>query len=134
MSESFSISIHEWLGLSSGDPAESATNSELAINIGENCVTQVEDLESRTVRSTIRVSAEPIAKWLVANWWRLRWEPEPVLATENLDWLMAHSTAAIGGGYVWPDLVFRGSDGSRFSSFVNDMPPVQMRASSLSDS
>ena len=109
MSESFSISIHEWLGLSSGDPAESATNSELAINIGENCVTQVEDLESRTVRSTIRVSAEPIAKWLVANWWRLRWEPE--LATENLDWLMAHSTAAIGGGYVWPDLVFRGSDG-----------------------
>jgi hypothetical protein len=115
MSERFSISVSEWLGSTSGDPAEKVTNAELGINIGENCVTQVEDLDSRTVRSTIRVSAEPIAKWLVANWWRLRWEPEPVLATEDLDWSMAHSVAAIGGGYVWPDLVFRGSDGAKIS-------------------
>lgn len=113
MSEIFSIS--EWLGSSAGDPAERVTHAELGINIGDNCVTLVEDLESRTVRSTIRVSAEPIAKWLVANWWRLRWEPEPVSATENLDWSMAHSVPAIGGGYAWPDLVFTGSDGARIS-------------------
>lgn len=140
MTETFSISIHEWLGSSAGDPAERVTHAELGIDVGANCVTLVEDLESRTVRSTIRVSAEPMAKWLVANWWRLRWEPEPVLATENLDWSMAHSVAAIGGGYVWPDLVFTGSDGARISvvckrqmySSVDSIVPVRFLNSFVS--
>jgi hypothetical protein len=30
--------------------------------------TQIEDLVSKTVRLNIRVSAEPIAKWILANW------------------------------------------------------------------
>ncbi len=115
MSDGFSITVREWLGPGTGDAAERATNAEVAISIGEHCVTQVEDFDSRTVRSTIRVSAEPMAKWILANWWRLRYEAEPVLANDALDWSMSHSMAAIGNGYVWPDLVFRGSDGSQIS-------------------
>jgi hypothetical protein len=115
VSDVFSISVGEWLGPGTGNDAERATNAEIAINVGEHCVTQVEDFDSRTVRSTIRVSAEPIAKWILANWWRLMSEAEPVLANDTLDWSMSHSMAAIGSGYVWPDLVFRGSDGSQIA-------------------
>jgi hypothetical protein len=115
MSDGFSISVEEWLGPGSGNAVERATNAELAISVGGHCVTQVEDFDSRTVRSTIRVPAEPMAKWILVNWWRLRCEAEPVLANEGLDWAMSHSMAAIGSGYVWPDLVFRGSDGSQIS-------------------
>jgi len=115
MTDQFSISIKEWLAPAFGDPAEMATNAEIEIVVGENCVTQVEDFDSKTVRSTIKVPAEPLAKWLLANWWRLRWEADPVVAHEELDWAMSHCLAGIGGGHVWPDLIFRGSDGSKIS-------------------
>jgi hypothetical protein len=32
---------------------------------------------------------------------------------EDLSWSMSHHTSAIGGGFVWPDLAFRGSDGQQ---------------------
>ena len=115
MTKTFSISIREWLGPGDGTAAQRATNAEIAIRCGEASATHVEDFISKTVRSTIRVSAEPIAKWILANWWRLNCETEPVLTEVSHDWAMSHSMAAIGEGYVWPDLVFRGSDGSQIS-------------------
>jgi hypothetical protein len=115
MSDTFSISVQEWLGPGSGDSIQQATNAEICISVRENCATQVEDFLSKTVRSTIRVPAEPMAKWILANWWRLKCEAEPVFATATLDWAMSHSIAAIGNGYIWPDIVFRGSDGSHIS-------------------
>lgn len=115
MTDTFSISVEGWLGPGDGTPVEQATNAEISISVREYCATQVEDLVSRTVRSTIRVSAEPIAKWLLANWWRLKFETEPIVPTPSHDWAMSHSMAAIGNGHIWPDLVFRGSDGSFIS-------------------
>jgi hypothetical protein len=115
MTDTFSISVEEWLGPGTGDSVEQATNAAISISVREYCATQVEDFASKTVRSTIRVSAEPIAKWLLANWWRLRCETEPVFANAPSDWSMSHSMAAIGHGYVWPDLIFRGSDGAQIS-------------------
>lgn len=115
MNDTFSISIEEWLGSGSSDSIEQATNAEICISVRDYCATQVEDFISKTVRSTIRVSAEPIAKWLLGNWWRLKYETEPVFAKTSVDWEMSHSMAAIGNGYVWPDLVFRGSDGLQIS-------------------
>lgn len=57
------------------------------------------------------VSGYHLAEWLVWNWWRLRWEPGPaVLSNASLDWQMSHCTAAIGEGYVWPNITFS-SDG-----------------------
>ena len=115
MSDTFSISVEEWLGPGSGSSVEQATTAEISINVRDYCATQVEDFVSKTVRSTIRVSAEPFAKWLLANWWRLKCETEPVFANVSHDWAMSHSMSAIGNGYIWPDLVFRGSDGLQMS-------------------
>lgn len=114
MSEPLNISIVEWLAGDIGSPFERATNAELSIAIGNHQVTEVEDFESKTVRQTIRASAGLAAMWFVANWWRLRWEAEPSISTrEDLSWAMSHHTPAIGGGFVWPDLAFRGSDGQQ---------------------
>ena len=110
MSDTFSISVKDWLGPGRGGSAEEATVAEISINAGNYCATQVEDFVSKTVRSTIRVSAEPFAKWLLANWWRLKCETEPIHAEVSHDWSMAHSVSAIGNGYVWPHLLFVGSD------------------------
>lgn len=115
MNDTFSISVEEWLGPGSGSSVEHATTAEISINVRDYCATQVEDFVSKTVRSTIRVSAEPFAKWLLANWWRLKCETEPVFANVSHDWAMSHSMSAIGNGYVWPDLVFGGSDGLQMS-------------------
>ncbi len=114
MSESLTISVAEWLAPNGGDSFEGATNAELSIVIGDHRVCEVEDFESKTVRKTIRVSAGLAALWFVANWWRLRWEAQPISPNRmNLDWAMSHSMPAIGGGYLWPDLAFTGSDGSQ---------------------
>jgi hypothetical protein len=114
VSESLNISVAEWLAGDIGNPVERATNAELSIVIGDHRVTEVEDFESKTVRQTIRASAGLVAMWFVANWWRLHWEPEPSISTrENLTWAMSHRMPAIGGGFVWPDLAFQGSDGSQ---------------------
>jgi hypothetical protein len=117
VSESFDISVSEWLAGDTGSPLERATNAELSIVIGNHQVTEIEDFESKTVRQTIRASAGLAAMWFVANWWRLRWEAEPSISTsEDLSWAMSHHTPAIGGGFVWPDLAFRGSDGQQISA------------------
>ncbi len=51
------------------------------------------------------VSGYPLAEWLVWNWWRLRWEPRPVgYAKGSSDWDFAHCMAAIGEGYLWPNI------------------------------
>lgn len=96
----------EWLGDGPWSNAERATFANLSIRIANNIATEVEDLHAQTVRSSVRVSAYLMAVWLAANWWRLRWEPP----RQSLSWQLSHNLAAIGGGFVWPDLSFS-SDG-----------------------
>jgi hypothetical protein len=116
VSEPLSILVDEWLAGETGGPVEKETNAELSITIGSHLVTEVEDFESKTVRQTIRVSAGLVAVWFIANWWRLRWEAEPSIRTrEDISWAMSHHMPAVGGGFVWPDLAFRGSDGKQIS-------------------
>ena len=100
-----SFEIDNWLGSSIADPRERATLAALRITAGPNHIplTEVEDTLARTVRSTINVSVYPLVRWLLANWWRLRWEPRSQ-EVPSPDWLAAHSLAAIGEGYSWPDL------------------------------
>ena len=73
-------------------------------------LTRLDDLGAHTVSNQVRASAWPLAVWLTANWWRLRWEPAPVRWWNDPDWRMAHCLAAAGGGYVWPNAIFA-SDG-----------------------
>lgn len=116
MSDPLNISVVEWLAGDAGSPFERATNAEISIAIGNRQVTEIEDFDSKTVRRTVRASAGLAAIWFVANWWRLRWEAEPSISTrEDLNWAMSHSLPAIGGGFVWPDLAFRGSDGQQIT-------------------
>jgi hypothetical protein len=96
--------ILTWLAPSDGDAAARATLASLRILAGlaRDPLTEVEDTIARTVRTHINVAGAPLAVWLLANWWRLRWEPDTQSAC--LGWKQAHSMAAIGEGYAWPAL------------------------------
>lgn len=98
--------IATWLASTDGDQAARATLASLRILVGASRepLTEVEDMMARTVRDHIRVAAAPLAVWLLANWWRLRWEPSAQPDTPPLGWKQAHSMAAIGDGYAWPAL------------------------------
>src|SRR5438034_295112 len=91
--------IVDWLGGSGPDLLERETLASLRITAGPNSipVTEVEDTFAHTVRSHINVPAYPVARWLLINWWRLRWEP--YRAKPSYDWLQSHSMSAIGGDY-----------------------------------
>lgn len=102
MSDAFKIQVVDWLEGGSHDPVERGSFALVAITIGEQVVTELEDLFARTVRRGIRASAYDLAFWLTENWWRLRWEPEGRAS----DWQLSHVMAAIGGGTAWPDISF----------------------------
>ena len=101
MSPSFSIG-YEWLPGENGDESERLTFAELAINVGQSCATEVEDIYAKTVRSSARLSALHLAEWFAANWWRLLWEPQ----ANTYSWRASHKIGNAGNGYVWPDLSF----------------------------
>jgi hypothetical protein len=104
----FEIVIGHWLAREQGTEIARATLSQLELRSGDSCLTLVEDRLARSNRTFVNLSAYELALWLVNNWWRLRWEPE----RQGADWRMAHSLAAIGGGYVWPDVTLL-SDGDQ---------------------
>lgn len=94
----------DWLAPFDRGSAEGCTFADLRIRIGDRLATELEDLESQTLREGAHVSAYPLALFVAANWWRLRWEPAPT--RETPEWRMRHSLAAAGEGYAWPDLTF----------------------------
>jgi len=98
----------EWLPPFEPESLEAVTFADMQICLGAKAVTELEDDRSRTLRRGMYISAYPLALFLAANWWRLRWEPKPL--QEDAAWRMRHCLPAIGEGYVWPDLTFA-SDG-----------------------
>ena len=97
----------QWLNRDYGDAVDRATLAEITVTVTGQGATELEDLVSKTVRPGVRASAFALAQWLVANWWRLLWEPE----RNTLAWRMSHMVGAVGGGYLWPDLTFAGDGG-----------------------
>jgi hypothetical protein len=100
--------ILEWLGASGLELRESETLASVRISVGSLVITEVDDDSAHTVRQHINVSAHTLARWLLVNWWRLRWEAGGRVPTE--DWVESHHIASSGGGYVWPNATFA-SDG-----------------------
>ena len=94
-----------WIGDQSQDDPIEATMGYLNISILGNCATTVADTWSKSYSDAVPVSAYPLALWFAANWWRLRWEPIPE-HTPAVDWQMAHHTATVGHGFIWPRLRF----------------------------
>lgn len=82
------------------------TVGSLKIVVGPRSLTRNEDGWSQTVKQTTRVSAYPLALWLAASWWRLRWEPLPTGRQAPTSWRMAHELSASGYGFLWPQIVF----------------------------
>ena len=91
-----------WIPRDFGDALERLSLAGITIEAGGVTVTEVEDSEARTTRPEIHVSAFDLASWLVANWWRLRWEADG----DGLSWKMSHKLGAAGNGYLWPDVEF----------------------------
>ena len=82
--------IDHWIGSAIADPLERTTLAALRITAGPNRIpiTEVEDTLARSVRPHIHVAVYPLANWLLVNWWRLRWEPEPrAVSQPSFDWL-----------------------------------------------
>jgi Zn-dependent peptidase ImmA (M78 family) len=100
-----------WLGREYGSAEDRAFYAEIGVAVGDEWLTQLEDITARTVRKHMRGSGYQLAQWFAANWWRLRWEPAFESSNTDVDWRIAHSMAAAGGGYVWPDVLFT-SDGA----------------------
>lgn len=98
----------DWEQLARGEPGERAAFGAIGIRHGDLWLTEAEDERVRTVRRKVNLSAYHLAEWLVANWWRLRWEPNRA----STDWALSHSLPAIGGGYVWPNVTIS-ADGQR---------------------
>ena len=91
-----------WIPRDYGDALDRLSLAGITIEAGGVTVTEVEDSEARTTRPEIHASAFDLAMWLVANWWRLRWEADG----DGLSWKMSHKLGAAGNGYLWPDVEF----------------------------
>ncbi|MFH7321499.1 hypothetical protein ACHHRT_12945 [Desulfurivibrio sp. D14AmB] len=90
-----------------GEPSpEASTFAELKLRLGERYATELEDIQARSLREGMFVSAYPLALFLALNWWRLRWEPAPLVP--GPDWRLRHNIAAAGEGYAWPDITIAG--------------------------
>lgn len=98
-----------WVVPTTGPAEETQTTAFLKVTLGDSVVTRIEDEASRSIAEDVLVSLYPLALWIAASWWRLLWEPSPS-SRPSVDWLMAHSTATAGHGYVWPRIFFE-SDG-----------------------
>lgn len=95
-----------WLGRQTGGPLERAFYADIGLAVGDNWLTLLEDREAKTVTHHLRGCAHHLATWFAVNWWRLRWEPEPGDWRMDAEWRIAHSVAAAGGGYIWPNAIF----------------------------
>jgi hypothetical protein len=107
----------EWLARDYGSPAERASFAAVRITVGGVVLTEVYDTVARTMRSEARLSVVHLGRWLAANWWRLRHEPEEASA---VDWRLAHELGAAGGGFLWPPLTLSG-DGETLT--LRSAPP-----------
>lgn len=101
-------------------PAEiRQTSALLRIAVNHRLVTRVDNVWAKSVHEAVRLSAYPLALWLAASWWRLRWEPLPI-DKPDVDWCMAHEMRSAGHGYLWPPLRIE-TDGESIT--VHCLPP-----------
>jgi len=122
MSNEFSISA-EWSSAGDGLPEVRETSALLSIQLGAHVATRAEDQWSKSVHTSVRVSAYPLALWLAGSWWRLRWEPSFESVRMTRAWRMAHEISSAGYGFVWPQLVFE-SDGENIDATCYPSKPA----------
>jgi hypothetical protein len=114
----------KWMSLALGSAFDRAFAAEIGLALNGQWMTELEELESRTTMTHVRACAHTLAMWLAANWWRLRWEPEPQNAKGNVDWRIAHSVASAGGGFAWPNVIFASNGESLAVASVPRVKPA----------
>lgn len=124
MSDELTID-YKWLNRAKCTKWEDAFAAEVGLALGGQWMTELKELESPNTRTHVRACAHTLAVWLGANWWRLRWEPEPRNARDDVDWRIAHSVASAGGGFIWPNVIFA-SDGESLT--VASIPRLRPEA------
>lgn len=83
------------------------TMAELSLFVGENNITENEDVWSKTIRDSVLVSAYPLAEWFATSWWRLIYEPLPSNhKIPTIDWRITHELGSANHGFVWPRVLF----------------------------
>ncbi|MBI3929512.1 MAG: hypothetical protein HY319_28475 [Armatimonadetes bacterium] len=99
---------HEWADpCGARGPELRATWARLRIDIARQTITEVHDLDSRSIRSSVYLPLYPLAEWIAMNWWPLFYEvPNPL----RRQYSRRHNLAAASEGFALPCLEFR-SDG-----------------------
>jgi hypothetical protein len=103
---------YEWEGAEGVRAPELAgTWARLEIWADNDCVTQVEDVVSRSTRRSIYCSLYPLAEWIAYNWWLLRAHTRlagtvihrrsPLLKATAV---RRHNMRDAGDGFLWPNL------------------------------
>ncbi len=98
----------DWERLEAGTPEERAGFAAIGIAANGKVLSEAKDAFVNRVRTSVHLSGYRLAEWLAWNWWRQLYEPR----RESADWKLAHRMAAVGGGYVWPNITII-SDGER---------------------
>ncbi|MBF0296433.1 MAG: hypothetical protein HQL96_14690 [Magnetococcales bacterium] len=93
----------QWEPTDHGPEEIRQTSALLRIKVNNRLATRVHNDWAKSVHETVRLSAYPLALWLAASWWRLRWEPVPT-NMPDVDWRMAHEMGSAGHGYLWPPM------------------------------
>lgn len=87
-------------------PLNGVAAGSLKITAGSQTLTNFvdRDNEPRADYAAPYLSGHPLAEWIAANWYRLRYEPLPDNGDPDTDWLMRHKMTNAGDGYVWPNI------------------------------
>jgi IrrE N-terminal-like domain len=86
-------------------PELRATWARISIRIGDQCVTQVLDQTSRSVRDGIYGPLYPLAEWLLFNWWAIFEECGDRNRQNHTAYRGRHDLRGAMEGYALPDLL-----------------------------
>lgn len=122
MSESLSIRC-EWLDQPcAADPLERRTWGCIRMQTGGGRrITRVFDRSAKSEHEGLDIPAYPVARWIIANWWALLYEPcrtetiplaSPEMKDETRQWIDRHCLRAAESGLLLPRL-FIFNDGRR---------------------
>jgi hypothetical protein len=99
-------------------PELRATWARYEVWAGDECITQVLDVEADSTRRSVYGSLYPLAEWIAYNWWFLEAHSRPTALPHQVwtfekahesqagaeDWLPHHNLRGAGEGLAWPDL------------------------------
>ena len=97
-----------------------ATWARLEVWVGEDCISQIEDVGSGSTSRSLYGPLYSLAEWIAYNWWFLVADARPAaLAPTSWTfralrraprrahrWLSHHNMKAAGDGFAWPDVTF----------------------------